>query len=486
MTLDINIELLKKELNESSHSLILKETHLKKKLEKKDIYDILLFLIDFIQVNTKTSHKNVYQIQNIEDFLKIICIDYLETIQDISTEKKLLALLVFITLRFTKFAHNSFNFLLISLELVEELEKYSESINKFSDSTDYRGLYYWLCSEIIGKSYYDETDTMLKYEYNPPKITPQWLNKYRKEIEPMEFWFYSSLLGKSLFLILYTPKCRYAKCAGCNLPSLSSTSTDMSAKTIYKQLDYTLTELLSPKERESLNEVILSNNGNLFDIKTMPTLSLLYSINALIDELPNLKKIIIESRIEYINEQQLQMISEIINTHHNRSIQIEIALGIEIFDDDFRNSYYKKGFHKSTLENLIPLFCKYNISLKFYMMYKAIPNMSLEEAIEDINNASRYASDLTTKYDVKINLHISPTYIGEGTLLEKEFKNNNYQPPSINDIIELYNNLVLLENISYYISLNDEGLSSTHIEDDYQKFLALQNTIDYFNIFQKN
>ena len=485
MTLDINIELLKKELNESSHSLILKETHLKKKLEKKDIYDILLFLINIIQDNKKSSHKDIYQIQTIEDFLKIISIDYLETIQDISTEKKLLALLVFITLRFTKFSHNSFNFLLISLELVEELEKYSQSINRFSDSIDYRGLYYWLCSEIIGKNYYDQTESLLKYEYNPPKITPQWLSRYRKEKDPMEFWFYNSSIGNGLFLILYTPKCRYAKCSGCNLPSLSSQSKTTSPSAVYTQVDTVLQHSLSHQEKESIKEIILSNNGNLFDIKTMPTLSLLYTINALIEELPSLEKIVIESRIEYLNEHQLKTINELLSAHEDRNIKIEIALGFEIFDDEIRNGYYQKGFYKSALEKLMPLFSKYDVSLKFYMMYKAVPNMSTQEAIDDMNNVSKYAHELIKTYDVNINIHISPTYVAVGTLLEKEFNDGNYTPPGPKEVDMLCQQLAIFDNVSYYISLNDEGLSSTHIEEEYTLFLDLKSRIDYFNSYQK-
>ena len=37
-----------------------------------------------------------------------------------------------------------------------------------------------------------------------------------------------------------------------------------------------------------------------------------------------------------------------------------------------------------------------NVSLKIYMMFKAIPNklMNIEESIDDINNASKYFSTL--------------------------------------------------------------------------------------------
>ena len=132
----------------------------------------------------------------------------------------------------------------------------------------------------------------------------------------------------------------------------------------------------------------------------------------------------------------------------------------------------------------MPLFSKYNISLKWYMMYKAVPNMSTEAAIIDINSAAAYASALENEHGVQINLHISPTYVAVGTLLEKEFNEGNYTPPGTKEINALCDELALFKNISYYISLNDEGLSSTHIEDDYKEFIALKQKVDHFNTYQ--
>ena len=78
-----------------------------------------------------------------------------------------------------------------------------------------------------------------------------------------------------------------------------------------------------------------------------------------------------------------------------------------------------------------------------------------------------------------------PTVVAVGTLLEKEFNDGNYVPPGPKEINALCNELSLFDNISYYISLNDEGLSSTHIEDDYKEFISLKEKIDHFNIYQK-
>jgi hypothetical protein len=117
-------------------------------------------------------------------------------------------------------------------------------------------------------------------------------------------------------------------------------------------------------------------------------------------------------------------------------------------------------------------------------MYKAVPQMTTQDAIIDINNVSEYAKTLVETYQVDINIHISPTYVAIGTQLEKEFNEGNYTPPGPKEIAMLCDELILYGNVSYYISLNDEGLSSTHLEDEYKLFLDLKNKIDYFNSYQ--
>ena len=475
--------LLKKELHSSFDNIVSVNLDTQMGISQEDLFGYIQNAINSSFLDSKQKYYNINSIENIFEYLLNYYVLKFRNSVNSDTELVLLSAIA-TSLFLSKSSGQSSQLLYLILENSDDLAKYEENIVPFLESNDLRGLIYWAVKNLSTLDY-DSPSLNISYEYAPPKITPQWLNKYRQDEEPMEFWFYNSSIGKALFLILYTPKCRYAKCSGCNLPSLSSQKKEVSPSEVYKQVDTVLQNSISAKEKSSIKELILSNNGNLFDIKTMPTLSLLYTINTLIEELPNLKKIIIESRIEYLNEHQLKTINEVLSAHEDRNIQIEIALGFEIFDDEIRNGYYKKGFYKSALEKLMPLFSKYNVSLKFYMMYKAVPNMSTVEAIADINNVSKYAQNLVQTYSVDINIHISPTYVAVGTQLEVEFNDGKYTPPGPKEISMLCDDLCVYSDVSYYISLNDEGLSSTHIEDEYTLFLDLKARVDYFNSFQK-
>jgi hypothetical protein len=153
-----------------------------------------------------------------------------------------------------------------------------------------------------------------------------------------------------------------------------------------------------------------------------------------------------------------------------------------------RNGYYKKGLEKSILENKLAKLVDTDVSLKIYLMYKAVPDnyMDINESIQDINNASKYFSNLATKYNTNLNIHISPTYLATGTQLYKDYKNGLYTPLTTKDIKKLFDELKVYENLSYYISMNDEGLSEDRLLDDsdYEEYLKLKNDIHKFNITQ--
>lgn len=366
---------------------------------------------------------------------------------------------------------------------------YIQKIFSFIDSNDPRGLIFFISSK-----YHLPFDRLIaegtiNYEYTEPAINKKWQKKYRVKNQPITFWFYDSIVGKSLFLVLYTPRCRYklqkGGCSGCNLPTVSSQSDILNTNDILLQVQTTFDNALSFNEKESIQELMLSNNGSILDSKTMDIEALKYTLEKALDTFPNLKKIILETRIDhYTNIEQLDVLQKILKKSFS-NIKLEIAIGFEIFNDSLRNGYYKKGLDKAILEEKLHILSNLDISLKVYMMYKAVPDklMSIDEAIEDLNNASIYFNDLAKKNNVKINLHINPTYLAEGTPLYEEYKNKNYTPPSNKDILQMYNSLIIKENISYYISMNDEGLAEKNQRDlDYNEYINLKEKLHKFNM----
>jgi radical SAM enzyme (TIGR01210 family) len=400
-------------------------------------------------------------------------------------------IMVCLALKLTLFSQNGLHL----LTLIDE-ERFDGSMRQkifsFVDSKDSRGLLYYICQKNSIPYDHVMNKELVLFEYTEPSINKKWQKQYKEDGQPIVFWLYQSLLGKGLFLVLFGPKCRYklekGGCAGCNLPTVSSDSQILNSEDIKSQIENTLQNSLSDEEKYSFKELVLSNNGSILDPKTIEKSTLSYVVLKTISYLPNLKKIIFETRIdEYTDFVQLKELSlEIGKTNPN--IKIELAIGFEIFNDELRNGYYKKGLNKHTLEQKIAQLSQMNISLKVYMMFKAVPDklMSLDESIDDINNASVYFSKLSKQYNVDINLHISPTYLATGTKLYKDYKDNLYTPLTTKDIKKLFDEMKCENNLSYYISMNDEGLTDDRLvnESDYNEYTELKQQIHKFNIEQ--
>ena len=448
-------------------------------------------------INNNKTNSGLYTI-NTQDELLAYILEYLyhnfKTYKNQFKTKNDLVLFLYINLSLylTLFSPNSLNMIKTLSEFISIDETTNESINAFVDSNDTRGLFFYICDKY--ELTYDrfEEKKYISYEYNAPTINKKWQNKYKKDEKPIVFWFYESLLGKSLFLVLYGPKCRYKMekggCSGCNLPTVSSSDNTLNSKDIIKQIDNTFKNDLSDNEKLSIKEIILSNNGSILDPQTISKETLKYSAINIIKNLPNLKKLILETRIDdYTDFEQLKELYKDIKLI-NKNISIELAIGFEIFDDNLRNGYYKKGLDKSVLENKLANLIDIDVSLKIYLMYKAVPDkyMDIDASIQDINNASEYFSNLATKYNTNLNIHISPTYLATGTQLYKDYKSGLYTPLTTKDIKKLFDELNVQNNLSYYISMNDEGLSDDRLlnDSDYEEYLKLKSDIHKFNITQ--
>jgi len=282
-----------------------------------------------------------------------------------------------------------------------------------------------------------------------------------------DHWFQNTPDGLTLFLVFYTRACRYSLCSGCNLPSLM-TQGHIDYKDIMKQIDYVFHNLLDENQMKNIRKVIISNNGSVLDEDTFSTTALIYFIAKLNLHCPYVETVTLETRPEYVELEELEVISRALN-EGDKPAALELAIGFEAFDDKIRNEYFRKGLELKKLEKLLskikPLNSKLKrknvksgIKLKFYFMQKPVVEITEEDAISDIILGIDYLSKLSDKYGIGINMHLNPTYVAKGTLLEKAFLSGKYTPP----LLESVRKAVLYAqnyNISIFIGLNDEGLA---------------------------
>lgn len=278
----------------------------------------------------------------------------------------------------------------------------------------------------------------------------------KDETKPIDVWFSMSPEGLVLFIVFYTKACRWNMCSGCSLPSLSAgRNIDFVALMAQTDFVYSRPDVIS--QLEHIRQIIVSNNGSVLDEKTFSSTALIYFIAKTNMLVPNLSVLTIETRPEYVDCEELAFLARVIQEGKTPT-DLEIAIGFEVYDNYIRNKVFRKGLSLSRIEQLVEKLARYNFRLKCYMMQKPVPEMTDDEAVKDIQNAIDYLDRIATRFHVKVNMHVNPTYVARGTGLEQAFRNGQYQPPHLRDVARA----VLLakgKNLSVCVGLTDEGLA---------------------------
>jgi len=309
-----------------------------------------------------------------------------------------------------------------------------------------------------------------------------------------DHWFQHTPEGLTLFLVFYTRACRYKMCTGCNLPSIMSRN-HINYKDIMKQVDYVFHNILDDNQKKDLKKIIVSNNGSVLDEDTFSTTALIYLITKTNLECPGVEVLTLETRIEYADIEEVEVISRALH-EGDTPAALEIAIGFEAFSDDIRNGQFRKALRLEKFEELVVELAHINDKLKrknkddfesmlmkAYFMLKPIEGMTEQEAIEDIKEGIDYLDSLFKKYDVRMNMHLNPTYVSKGTNLEKAYREGNYTPPLLESVREaaLHGEG---KNVSIYLGLYDEGLAvegGSFIREGNEEDKKLVELLEEFN-----
>lgn len=274
---------------------------------------------------------------------------------------------------------------------------------------------------------------------------------------PAQYWFQDTPEGLLLFVVFYTQACRWNRCTGCNLPSLSS-ENHVGYKDILRQIDFIFHNHLSDADCKKLRKIVISNNGSVLDEKTFSSSALDYFVMKMNLNCPNISCLTLETRPEYVDEPEIEFLNRTI-IEGDTPTDLELAVGFEAFDEEIRNTHFQKGLKLSSFENMVSIISKYKeLRLKTYFMLKPVPGLSEEDAVKDIKNGMEYLSNISREHKIPINMHLNPTYAAKDTVLEKAFLEGTYTPPLYESVIDCIK-FAESKNISLYVGYDDEGLS---------------------------
>ena len=244
--------------------------------------------------------------------------------------------------------------------------------------------------------------------------------------KPVSFWIKEDRLlkkrGKEFAIILRTKGCSWAlgDFGGCSMCGYIQDSTIENIDQIHiiNQFNYALQEKISEITSDEEDFIIkIFNSGSFFDDNEISE-DVREHIFKKIADVPKIKEIVIESRVDYITNEKLKKMKSILKNKY-----IEVAIGLETVDDYIRNRYINKGLKFKDFLDAIHL-CKENeVGIRAYLLFKP-PFLNEQTAIDDCVKSIQKLAEL------KINtISINPVNIQKNSLVEYLFYQNRYRPP---------------------------------------------------------
>ncbi len=137
----------------------------------------------------------------------------------------------------------------------------------------------------------------------------------------------------------------------------------------------------------------------------------------------SIRRVQIESRPEFITEENLEIFNEL-------NAELEIGIGLETANDYIRNEIINKGFSFEDFKNAVNICRKYDVKVKAYLLLKP-PFLTEKDAINDVRNSIRKIERIVDR------ISVNPINIQKGTLVEVLWRRGEYRPPWLWSVVEV-------------------------------------------------
>ncbi len=289
---------------------------------------------------------------------------------------------------------------------------------------------------------------------------------------PLFVWYQETPVGKELYLALYTRACEWARCTFCTLPTRSS-SGPVTARDILAQAASAF-EQLTAEQAGSVKRLFLSNNGSTLNPATMPREALSDILRLAHERLPELTIVCLETRFETVQVDDLVRLHRLLAELHRespgrraeRSCQVQISAGYETQDAYLRNQILRKGYPEKQVQAFYARYaaaselCGERLLLDENVLLKPAAGMTSDEAVAEAVETILHVHRLGTHFKIPVSVRLHPTFVARGSLLARQFEQGHYQPPTLEDCVEVLRRVAALGvSLPVYVGLDDEGLA---------------------------
>jgi len=181
------------------------------------------------------------------------------------------------------------------------------------------------------------------------------------------------------------------------------------------------------KEGMSISWLRILQEGNYTNINETNLISQ-ETILRLATRINGIKRITIESRPQYLNEDNLASLAKIFN---ETDVELEIGMGVEVQDDIVRSICINKQGSASQFFNAIKLLKKYNIIPLAYVLLKP-PFLTEQEAIDEAVKTAHFAAEIGF-----LRISFEPMSIHAYTLVDALAQLGYYKVPWLWSVVEV-------------------------------------------------
>lgn len=300
----------------------------------------------------------------------------------------------------------------------------------------------------------------------------------RNPERPIRHWYRRIPGGREVYFVFYTRPCRWARCSFCVLPSLSATKAPLHRQ-ILRQAEWVV-EQLSEDAPSAVRRVVLSNNGSVLDQATFSSAALHDVLRVCHNRFPNLRFVEVETRTEFIGDMRLMQIQTVLGRLHAEFSAtgalprrapapaiLQINSGYETQDPYLRNSVLCKGYGERQVQNFFALVGGVSrasgtpIWIDENVMLKPAAGLTDEDAIAEAVETIAHLAELGREFQVPISVRLNPTFAAHGSVLEEQFRQQMYYPPSLRNVVSVLNACAVRGvALPIFVGLDNEGFAT--------------------------
>ena len=230
---------------------------------------------------------------------------------------------------------------------------------------------------------------------------------------------------KRVIIYLRSSGCKWAEktggCTMCGFYCATSHGKKISENEYISQFN----SILNTIDLNDYPIVCIYNDGNIFNENELP-ITALEKICKLITKYKKVKKVVLESRIEYVTEDRVRRIKKSIDGKN-----LEIAFGFETSNQKIMNLCINKGFSLNQFDYFCSRMRNVGVSIRPLLLLKP-PFLTEGESIADVLSTVDYLFSKGINY---IDLEI--TTVERHTVVHELWMNNLYRPPWLWSIVDI-------------------------------------------------